>query len=121
MGGPASTCPVSSENTPSCQGQTTTHFAASTVPSDRLARAWVQRFAIAWIVPPTLNSATASAAAYTRLLVPGGRSAASHTGVNPSPRVAGATDRVALAPPNVSRRSHSDICTHVRVGVSRSV
>src|SRR5947207_4815011 len=62
-GGPPRTWPVSSENTPSCQGHVTLHRTGSTVPSDRLARACVQRLAMAYTVPFTLKSATASLAA----------------------------------------------------------
>src|SRR6267378_3399596 len=121
-GGPPRTRPVSSENTPSCHGHVTVHTAGSTVPSDRLARAWVQRLAIAYTVPLTLKSATASLATYTRLALPGGRSASDATGVNPSARAGRrATAWAAPAPPSVSSMSHSDICTQVNVGVSRRV
>src|ERR1700752_2980760 len=82
-GGPPSTRPVSSENTPSCHGHVTAHRAGSTVPSDRLARACVHLLAIAYTVPCTLNSATASFAAYTRFAVPGGSSDRLATGGNP--------------------------------------
>src|SRR6058998_2483475 len=79
--GPPRTWPVSSENTPSCHGQVTVQRAGSTVPSLRLARACVHRFAIAYTVPLTLKSATASPTAYTRLLAPGRSSARAATGV----------------------------------------
>src|SRR3989441_12417739 len=85
-GGPPRTRPVSSENTPSCQGHVTVQRAASTVPSDRLARACVQRFATAYTVPFTLKSATASLAAYTRLALPGGSADRLATGVEPAAR-----------------------------------
>src|SRR6266496_3067396 len=121
-GGPPSTWPVSSEKTPSCHGQVTVQRAGSTVPSDRLARAWVQRFAIACTVPRTLKSATASPPTYTRRLAPAGRSASVATGVYPSARIGRrAVAWADPAPPNVSSMSHRDICTHVKVGVSRSV
>src|SRR6058998_85354 len=120
--GPPRTWPVSSEKTPSCHGQVTVQRAGSTVPSERLARAWVQRFAIACTVPRTLKSATASPPTYTRRLVPAGSSASVATGVYPSARVGRrAVAWADPAPPNVSSMSHRDICTHVKVGVSRSV
>src|SRR5882762_1845926 len=91
-GGPESTCPDSSENTPSCHGHVTAHRAGSSVPSDRLARACVHRLAIACTVPLTLNSATASPATYTRRLAPGGSSASVATVVLQAAR-AGLRDR----------------------------
>src|SRR5207249_8424458 len=87
-----------------------------------ISRACVQRFATAYTVPFTLKRATASLAAYTRLALPGGSSDRLATGVKPSARAGRrATACAALAPPSVSSMSHSDICTHVNVGVSRSV
>src|SRR2546422_9392790 len=109
-GGPPRTRPVSSENTPSCQGQVTVQPAASTVPSDRLARACVQRFATAYTVPFTLKSATASLAAYTRLALPGGSSERLATGVKPSaPPGRRATACAAAAPPRGAGMAHNDI------------
>src|SRR5438876_4177767 len=78
---PAQHLAVSSENTPSCHGHVTAHRAGSTAPSESEARAWVQRFAIAYTVPLTLKSATASPAAYTRRPTPGASSASVATGV----------------------------------------
>src|SRR5439155_15319046 len=72
--------------------------------------------------PRTLKSATASPPTYTRRLVPAGRSASAATGVYPSARVGRREAACAApAPPNVTSMSHRDICTHVKVGVSRSV
>src|SRR6266576_6677508 len=121
-GGPPRTRPVSSENTPSCHGQVTAQRAPSTVPSDKLARACEHRLAIAYTVPLTLKRATASLAAYTRFAAPGGSSDRLATGVKPSARAGRrAMDSAAPAPPRVSSMSHSDICTHVNVGVSLRV
>src|SRR2546428_5288379 len=100
----------------------TVQRAGSTVPSERLARAWVQRFAIAYTVPRTLKSATASPPAYTRRLAPAGRSASVATGVYPSARVGRpAVAWADPAPPNLSSMSHRDLCTHVKGAESRRV
>src|SRR5207245_8862778 len=104
--------------TASVHGQGPVEGAGSAVPSERLARAWVQRFAIAYTVSRTLKSATASPPTYTRRLAPAGRSASVATAVYPSARVGRRAVACAdPAPPSASGLGLRALGTPVQHGV----